>query len=118
MAPVAHRRDHWLAGSQALDPIADLTDPTRGLVAHHVGVRRHHPPGSVEQVAALDAHGLHLDQDATGPQLRIGDVDVLEDLGPAGPGVGGCLHGGTVGPTASDRDHPGILSVVLCQGVT
>ena len=72
------------------------TDPG-GLVPDDVRVGGQHAAGPVEEVAALDAHRLDLEDDPARPQLRVGHVDVLEHLGPAGPGVGSGFHAGASG---------------------
>ena len=96
VAAGAHRRHDRLADGEAGDPGADLAHDPGGLVPDDVRAGRHHAAGAVEQVAALDAHRLDLDQQPAGPHLGVGHVDVLEDLGPSGVGVGSRFHGVTL----------------------
>ena len=106
VAAVAHRRDDRLADGEALDPRPDLADDPGGLVADDVRAGGHHAAGAVEEVAALDAHRLDLDEQPAGPHLGIGHVDVLEDLGPSGVGVGSRFHAQSVRTRGCHASEP------------
>ena len=67
------------------------------------GRGRHHAALAVQQVAALDADGPHLHDDAARAQRRVGHLLVAEDLGTACLVVHRSAHGATL-PSGDQRD--------------
>ena len=101
MGAVSHRRDDRVADLEVGHAFADLAHDPGSLVADDMRRRRQHSALAMQEVAALDADRLDLDQQTAGPHLGIGNVLVLEDVGPAGLVEARGLHG--VAPVVSDR---------------
>src|SRR3989304_6008757 len=80
------RRHRRLPGGAVAHVLPHLTDDARALVADDVRARGHLAAGAIEDVAALNADRLHLDEDAARAALRGEYVLVAEDGRGAGPG--------------------------------
>ena len=91
---VARGGGDLLAHGEAGDAFAHGLHRARRLVANDVGHRCEHATLAVEQVAALDADGADLDEQASGPDNGVGHVFIAKDFGTAGGVVNGCFHGG------------------------
>src|SRR3989304_4879238 len=86
-----HHRHHCLTGGAGPPVPPPLTDDAGARVANDGRARGHLAAGAVEDVAALNADRLHLDEDAAGAALRGGHVLVAEDVRGAGLVVDRCL---------------------------
>ena len=74
------QRHHAVAGRAVLDAGAGLDDSARGEVADDVRDRRGRRPGAGQQVPALDADRLDIDQNAAVGALGLGYVLVAQDV--------------------------------------
>ena len=89
-APVAHRREHGIAGREPLDPGADRDDRAGALDPEPVGVlqlaqrERGQQVEREHDVAEVEPRGLDGDLDLAGPERRLLDLDQAHALEEAG----------------------------------
>ncbi len=70
-----------VASGKPVDVCSDLGHRARALVADDVRGLPDRATKPVERVAALNAHGLDVDQDVARPHHRVGHLFVAEDIG-------------------------------------
>ncbi|HWK18702.1 MAG TPA: hypothetical protein VNR66_14715 [Solirubrobacteraceae bacterium] len=98
VAAEAHRRDHAVADREpAVDPVAELGDRPRHLIADHAGRlgRIGIEPEARHQVREVDPRGADVDEHLAATGARIGALLDVEHLGSAVPGDDDRPHGST-----------------------
>ena len=73
-------RNGVIADFERGDVRADFAHDAAGLIADDVRLRHQRAAGAIQHVAAFDADGFHVDDDAVRVARRIGDVLVTEHL--------------------------------------
>ncbi len=95
MGAGGHGADDALAGTVFGDGFAGFADGAGALVADDVGGAWEFATGAVEDIAAFDADGFHIDNEPAGVALGIGEFFVAEDRRGAGLVIDGSFHGET-----------------------